>query len=148
MRQFITIAANAFLELVRQPVFLILMAVSAGLILFLSKVYYFSLGDDPQMTKDSILAVMFLTGLFGAAIGAATSVAHEIRTGTALAVLSKPVGRAAFLIAKFAGVAAALTLLTYTNTLAALLAGRMAFTSYGERNLVANGIFSGRVGLA
>ncbi len=148
MRQFITIAANAFLELVRQPVFLILMAVSAGFILFLSNVYYFSLGDDPQMTKDSILAVMFLTGLFGAAIGAATSVAHEIRTGTALAVLSKPVGRAAFLIAKFAGVAAALTLLTYTNTLAALLAGRMAFTSYGEPNLVANGIFYGAMALA
>lgn len=148
MRQFITIAANACIELVRQPVFLILMAVSAGFILFLSNVYYFSLGDDPQMTKDSILAVIFLTGLFGAAIGAATSVAREIRDGTALAVLSKPVGRATFLIAKFAGVAAALTLLTYTNLLAALLAGRMAFTAYGEPNLVANGIFYGAMVLA
>ncbi|MFN0066523.1 MAG: ABC transporter permease [Limisphaerales bacterium] len=148
MRQFATITANAFTELVRQPVFLILMAVSAAFILFLSNVYYFTLGDDPQMTKDSILAVIFLTGLFGAAVGAATSVAHEIRSGTALAVLSKPVGRATFLLAKFAGVALALTLLTYTSLLAALLAGRMAFTSYGEPNLVANGIFYGAMVLA
>lgn len=148
MRQFATIAANAFLELVRQPVFLILMAVAAAFILFLSNVYYFSLGDDPQVTKDSILAVIFLTGLFGAVIGAAASVAQEIRTGTALAVLSKPVGRATFLTAKFAGVALALTLLTYTSLLAALLAGRMAFTAYGEPNLVANAIFYGAMVLA
>jgi hypothetical protein len=148
MRQFAAIAVNAFVELVRQTVFLILMASSAAFILFLSNVYYFTLGDDPQVTKDSILAVILLAGLFGAVLGAATSVAHELRTGTALAVLAKPVGRVTFLVAKFAGVAAALTLLTYVNLLAALLAGRMAFTSYGEPNLVANGIFYGFMALA
>jgi len=148
MRQFITIAVNAFMELVRQTVFLVLMAVSSAFIVFLANVYYFALGDDPKMTKDSILAVIFLTGLFGAVISAAASVAHEIRSGTALAVLSKPVGRVTFLSAKFLGVAAALTLLTYVNLMSALVASKLAFTSYGEPNLKALGVFYGAMALA
>jgi ABC-type transport system involved in multi-copper enzyme maturation permease subunit len=148
MRQFVTIAVNAFMELVRQTVFLVLMSVSSAFIVFLANVYYFALGDDPKMTKDSILAVIFLAGLFGAVLSAAASVAHEIRSGTALAVLSKPVGRVKFLMAKFAGVAAALTLLTYVNLASALTASKLAFTSYGEPNLTALAIFYGAMALA
>jgi len=148
MRQFTTIALNAFMELVRQTVFLVLMAVSSAFIVFLANVYYFALGEDPKMTKDSILAVIFLTGLFGAVLSAAASVAHEIRSGTALAVLSKPVGRIRFLTAKFAGVAAALSLLTYVNLMSALTASKLAFTSYGEPNLKALAIFYGAMVLA
>ena len=49
MRQFLTIAINAFMELVRQPIFLILMTVSAAFIAFLASIYYFGFGDDPKM---------------------------------------------------------------------------------------------------
>src|SRR5581483_1036057 len=45
--------------------------------------------------------VMLLAGLFGAVLSASASLAREIRSGTALAVLSKPVGRAQFLLAKY-----------------------------------------------
>src|SRR5512141_1511188 len=132
MRQFTTITRNAFMELVRQPVFLLLMTFSAGFSVFLSCVPYFGFGDDPKLVKDSVLAIMLLSGLFGAVLSAAASIAHEIRSGTALAVLAKPVGRAQFLLAKFTGVAAALTLVTYVNLLAALLASRMAYDAYGS----------------
>lgn len=148
MRQFATIAINAFMELVRQTVFLVLLSVSAAFIVFLANVYYFALGDDPKMTKDSILAVIFLSGLFGAVLSAAASVAHEIRSGTALAVLAKPIGRARFLVAKFVGVAAALTLLVYVDLMAALTASKLAFTSYGEPNMKALLIFYGAMVLA
>jgi ABC-type transport system involved in multi-copper enzyme maturation permease subunit len=100
------------------------------------------------MTKDSILAVIFVTGLFGAVLSAAASVAHEIRSGTALAVLAKPVGRVTFLLGKFAGVAAALTLLAYVNLIGALTASKLAFTAYGEPNLMALGVFYGAMALA
>jgi len=46
---------------------------------------------------------MLLAGLFGAVLSASASLAREIRSGTALAVLSKPIGRAQFLLAKYAG---------------------------------------------
>jgi len=141
MRQFITIATNAFMELVRQPVFLLLMTSSAVFEIFLATPYYFAFGDEPKLVKNSTLAVMLLAGLFGAVLSASASLAREIRTGTALAVLSKPVGRAQFLVAKYAGLIVALALLTYVNLIAALLASRMAFDAYGSTDLFALGIF-------
>src|SRR5438093_13177308 len=108
MRQFITIATNAFMELVRQPVFLLLMTCSAIFQIFLATPYYFAFGDEPKLVKNSTLAVMLLTGLLGAVLSASSSVAREIRTGTAVAVLSKPVGRPQFLVAKYVGPVAAL----------------------------------------
>jgi len=142
MRQFITIATNAFMELVRQPVFLLLMTCSAVFEIFLATPYYFAFGDEPKLVKNSTLAAMLLTGLLGAVLSASASLAREIRSGTALAVLSKPVGRAQFLLAKYAGLIAALTVLTYVNLVAALLASRMAFDAYGSTDLFAWGIFA------
>src|SRR5271168_2824776 len=120
MRQFVTIAINAFMELVRQPVFLLLMTSAAAFEIFLATPYYFAFGDEPKLVKSSVLAVMLLAGLFGAVLCASASLAREIRSGTALAVLSKPIGRAQFLLAKYAGLVAALTVLTYVNLLVAL----------------------------
>ncbi len=62
---------------------------------FLACVNYFGFGDEPKLVKNSALAVMFLAGLFGAVLSASASVGREIRSGTALAVLAKPVGRGA-----------------------------------------------------
>src|SRR6476619_4465813 len=148
MRQFITIAANAFMELVRQPVFLLLMTVSCVFEIFLATPYYFAFGDEPKLVKNSVLAVMFLAGLLGAVLSASAALAREIRAGTALAVLAKPIGRAQFLLAKYAGLVVALTLMTYVNLVAALVASRMAFDAYGGTDLAAVGIFGGGILLA
>ncbi len=141
MRQFVTIAINAFMELVRQPVFLLLMTTSAVFEIFLATPYYFAFGDEPKLVKNSTLAVMLLAGLLGAVLSASASLAREIRTGTALAVLSKPVSRMQFLLAKYAGLLVALAVLTYVNLVAALLASRMAFDAYGSTDLFALGLF-------
>jgi ABC-type transport system involved in multi-copper enzyme maturation permease subunit len=148
MRQFLTIATNAFMELIRQPIFLLLLTGSVLFEIFLAVPYYFAFGDEPKLVDNSTLAVMFLSGLFGAVLSASSSLAREIRSGTALAVLSKPVGRAQFLLAKFAGLAAALTLLTYVNMIGVLLASRMAFDAYGSTDLPAIGIFAAGILLA
>jgi ABC-type transport system involved in multi-copper enzyme maturation permease subunit len=148
MRQFGTIAGNAFMELVRQPVFLLLTTSSAVFCLFLASIPYFAFDDDPKLAKDSVLAVMLLAGLLGAVLCASASLAREIRAGTALAVLSKPVGRAQFLLAKYAGLAGALTVLTFVNLLAALLSSRMAYDAYGDTDWIALLIFYGAIALA
>jgi ABC-type transport system involved in multi-copper enzyme maturation permease subunit len=148
MRQFLTIAVNAFMELIRQPIFLLLMTGSVLFEIFLAVPYYFAFGDEPKLVENSVLAVMLLSGLFGAVLSASSSLAREIRSGTALAVLSKPVSRAQFLLAKFAGLAAALTVLTYVNMIGVLLASRMAFDAYGNTDVAALGIFAAGVALA
>src|SRR5438093_5937765 len=148
MRQFVTIATNAFMELIRQPVFLLLMTSSAVFVAYLASLPYFGFGDDPKLVKDSVLAVMLLVGLLGAVLSASNSVAREIHAGTALAVLAKPVGRAQFLIAKYAGLATALSVLMYVNLLAVLLASRMAYDAYGSTDWLALGVFIGCLLLA
>ena len=130
------------MELVRQPVFLLLMTGAAVFDIFLATPFYFAFGDEPKLVKNSTLAVMLLAGLLGAVLSASASLAREIRSGTVLAVLSKPVGRAQFLVAKFAGLVLALTLLTYVNLVAALLASRMAFDAYGSTDMFALGVFT------
>src|SRR5215471_2870626 len=141
MRQFITIATNAFMELIRQPVFLLLMTTSAVFEIFLATPYYFAFGDEPKLVKNSTLAVMLLAGLLGAVLSASASLARELRSGTALAVLAKPVGRPKFLLAKYTGLVLALAVLTYINMIAALLGSRMAFDAYGGVDTFALVIF-------
>lgn len=145
MRQFITIAVNAFMELVRQPIFLLLVTSSAMFIVFLSNIPYFGFGDEYRMVKDSALAVMLLAGLLGAVLSASNSLTREIHAGTALAVLSKPVGRATFVLGKFGGVCAALVVLNYVNTVATLLASRMAYDAYNDIDTRALAVFAGFV---
>jgi ABC-type transport system involved in multi-copper enzyme maturation permease subunit len=148
MRQFSNIAVNAFMELIRQPIFLLLMTGSVVFEIFLAVPYYFAFGDEPKLVENSALAVMLLSGLFGAVLSASSSLAREIRSGTALAVLSKPVSRAQFLLAKFAGLAAALLILTYVNMIGVLIASRMAFDAYGKTDLPAVGIFAAAIAIA
>jgi ABC-2 type transport system permease protein len=148
MRQFATIASNTFMELVRQPIFLLLTTASAVFSVFLASVPYFGFGDDPILVKQSVLAVMLLVGLLGAVLSASNTLAREIRTGTALSVLTKPIGRAPFLLAKYTGLAAALAVLNYINMMAALTASRMTFDAYGSADLRALAIFFGALVLA
>jgi len=124
------------------------MTVSALFTVFLAAPYYFAFGDEPKLVKNSALAVMLLAGLLGAVLSASASLAREIRGGTALAVLSKPVGRAQFLLAKYAGLALALSVLTYVNLVASLLASRMAFDAYGSTDTFALGVFALSIALA
>lgn len=148
MRQFATIAGNAFMELIRQPVFLLIMTSSAVFVVFLASVPYFGFGDDPKLATGSTLAVTLLAGLVGAVLCASNSVAREIRTGTVLAVLAKPVGRAQFLLAKYVGLASALVVLSYVNLVATLLASRMAYDAYGDADYLGIAIWCGGIALA
>lgn len=148
VKQFLTIASNTFMELVRQPVFLLLTTTSGCFAVFLAAVPYFGFGEDPKMVKDSVLAVMLISGLLGAVLSASASLAHELHTGTALAVLAKPISRLQFILAKYAGLASALTVLTFHNSVAALLASRMSYDVYDSTDTQSLAIYFGVVILA
>ncbi len=148
MRSVLFIASNTYRELVRQPFFLLLTTVSALFVVFLACVPYFGFGDDPKMVKDMALAVLLLSGLLMSVLCASSSVAREIRQGTALTVLSKPVGRVRFLVGKYLGLAAALVLFAYTVMVAVLLASRMAFDAYGSADLSSLGIYVAGIAVA
>jgi len=148
MKVLITIAANTFRELVRQPVYLLLTTTSISLSIILAGLPYFGFGDDPKLVRDGALAITLLTGLLGAVFSASASVTEEIRHGTALAVLAKPIDRLTFLLGKYCGIAWTIALLTLLNTLAALLASRMAYDAYGNADLLGIGLFFGGLATA
>lgn len=137
------------MELVRQPVFLLLFSSSSFVCFFLASVPYFGFGYndrqneafDLELVENGALSVMLISGLFAAVICASSSLAEEIRTGTALAVLSKPVSRVHFIIGKYLGIAGALTVVTYANLIGVLLASRGAFDAYGRSDELGTVLF-------
>lgn len=145
MNTFFFIAWNSFRELLRQPLYLVLLTGTVLVIGMLANVSYFGFGEEPRMVKTSALSVLLLAGFLNAILSSSMSIAQELRSGTALSLLAKPVGRSRFLLAKFLGLAGALGLQTYIGLLAALIASRMAFDAYGSWDWVAIGLFGGGI---
>jgi len=148
MRAYINISINAFMELVRQPFYLVLTTLTMAFITFLGSVYYFAFGQDESLATNSALAMCMLSGLFASVFCASSSVAHEIQAGTALTVLSKPISRIQFILGKYTGLAAAISLLSLFNLIATLVCSRIAFESHGEPDTRVLAVFFGAMAVA
>lgn len=124
MVKLFTIAKNTFIETLRQPIYGTII-VAALLLLFLSpSLTMFSLSDDNKLLRELGLSTLFLTSLFIAIFSASGAVADEFENKTISTVLSKPVQRPIFILAKFFGVAGAVALAHYICTIALLMAIR------------------------
>jgi hypothetical protein len=124
MVKLFTIAKNTFIETLRQPIYGTII-VAALLLFFLSpSLTMFSLSDDNKLLRELGLSTLFLTSLFIAIFSASGAVAEELENKTISTVLTKPVQRPIFIIAKFFGVASAVALAHYICTIALLMAIR------------------------
>jgi ABC-2 type transport system permease protein len=118
------IAKNTFIETLRQPVYAVII-VAALLSFFISpSLTMYTMSDDNKLLREIGLSTLFLASLFIAIFSASGAVAEEIENKTITTVLSKPVQRPIFIIAKFFGVAAAVALAHYICTIALLMAIR------------------------
>ena len=123
-KKLFTIAKNTFIETLRQPVYAVII-VTALLLFFISpSLTMYTMGDDNKLLREIGLSTLFLASLFIAIFSASGAVAEEIENKTITTVLSKPVQRPIFIIAKFFGVAAAVALAHYICTIALLMAIR------------------------
>lgn len=91
-------------EAVRQPVFLLCMALAIVVLVINTFLPFFSLGEDVKMLKDCSLATILISGLLIAVWTASTSVADEIEGKTAMTLLSKPINRRQFVLGKYIGI--------------------------------------------
>jgi len=82
------------------------------------------MSDDNKLLRELGLSTLFLSSLFIAIFSASGAVAEEMESKTITTVLSKPVQRPIFIVAKFLGVAAAVVLAHYICTIALLMAIR------------------------
>lgn len=121
---FLSIARNAFLESIRQPVHAVLIC-GAVLALGLNvNVAAYTLEDDNKLLVDLGLSTLFLTGLLLAAFTATSSLSREIENKTVVTVVSKPVSRWTVVAGKFVGVAAAIAIAYWILSLVFLMTVR------------------------
>lgn len=126
IRQFYTLAVLTAIEAVRQPICLLL---TAGCVLFTALtplLLMHNFGEDGKLARDSGLALQFVFGLFIACYTASSCLDREMRTGTASAVLSKPISRETFFLAKFAGTVGVIVLFSICSSVSTLLSERVS----------------------
>lgn len=114
--QLLTIARNAFIESVRQPVLILLVLLSGVFQLFstwntgfaMSTAETGKLVGDNKLLFDIGLSTIFVMGVLLAGFIATAVMSREIENKTVLTVVSKPVQRYTLVLGKYLGVAAAL----------------------------------------
>ena len=124
MYKLIAIAKNTFVETLRQPVYAVI--ITAALLLFLisPSLAMYTMDDDNKLLREIGLSTLFLTSLFIAIFSASGAVAVELENKTIMTVLTKPVQRPIFIVAKFVGVVGAVALAHYLCTVGLLMAIR------------------------
>lgn len=116
--QLIAIARNAFVEGIRQPVFLLVILLSGLLQFFTTWNTGFAMGydetgevsGDNKLLLDVGMASIFLCGMILAAFVATSVISREIENKTVLTVVSKPVARTVLILGKYLGIAGAIVL--------------------------------------
>jgi ABC-type transport system involved in multi-copper enzyme maturation permease subunit len=105
------IGAATFKEAIRQPLFLMLLALTILILIVNTFLPFYSLGEDVKMLKDCGLATLLVCGLFLAVWTASISIAEEIEGKTAMTLLSKPITRRQFVLGKYVGIMESVLLL-------------------------------------
>ena len=112
MRNLFKIAVNAFRESLREPVYALMLLAALLLIAHYPSMSIFVFSEQLKLVVDSSMATGLLFGLVIAVLCASNTVAREMRNGTVLLLLSKPVARWSFVLGKILGITAAATLFT------------------------------------
>lgn len=124
MFKLLTIARNTFVETLRQPVYAVIIGAALLLFLLSPSLAMYTMDDDNKLLREIGLSTLFLTSLFVAIFSASGAVAVELENKTIMTLLTKPVQRPIFILAKFLGVVGAVAVAHYICTVALLMAIR------------------------
>jgi ABC-2 type transport system permease protein len=138
-----SIARNAFVESIRQPIFLFLIVLSGIAQVLNTWGAGFSMQDkgqselwgDTKLLFDIGLATIFGCGTLLAAFVATATISREIDNKTILTVVSKPIGRTTVVVGKYLGVTGAIAWAVGTMLVFLLLAVRHGVMSTASDHL-------------
>ena len=106
MSRTFTILKHTFREAISQPIYGLLVAVGAVVLVVYGTLPFFTLGEDTVMFKAVALDVILLVVLLASLFAASRSIFEEIEDRTMLTLMSKPVSRAEVLVGKYLGLLA------------------------------------------
>ncbi|MBQ4106408.1 MAG: hypothetical protein IJC73_02375 [Lentisphaeria bacterium] len=107
MLRFFRIADNTFKESIREPVYFLMLLCALVLIAHFPSMALFVFFEQLKLVVDSSMATSLFFGLLCAVLCASNTVSRELRNGSVLLLLSKPVARPVFILAKIAGIVVA-----------------------------------------
>lgn len=125
MRKILTITQVTFKEMIRQPIFGVVLFLSSVLIYISPFFSMFTLLNSVKLVRDMGLATILLSDILIAAFCASGLVFRELENKTSLTVLSKPVSRFEFILGKFLGLGCGTMLAVMQMTLVLILTLRM-----------------------
>lgn len=126
MLNFFYVARNTFRECLREPIFYVLLSTALAVIGTFPSMSMFVFRKQIKMVVDSSMATTLVLGLVVAVLCASHTVTREMKNGTVLLLLSKPVRRWNFILAKIVGIMAALTVFVFLCNVACLVSLRIA----------------------
>jgi ABC-type transport system involved in multi-copper enzyme maturation permease subunit len=104
MYRLFVIARHTFFEAVVQPIYSLLLALGAGILIVFGMLPFFTLGEDTVMYKSVSLDVILLFVLIATLFATSRSIYEEIEDRTMLTLMSKPVKRWEVLVGKYLGI--------------------------------------------
>ena len=107
MLHFYRIAVNSFRESIREPVYFLMLLGALLLIGHYPWMTLFVFFEQLKLVVDGALATTMLFSLAVCILCASTAVSREMKNGTVLLLLSKPIPRWSFVLGKIAGIASA-----------------------------------------
>lgn len=135
LSSFWAITKNSCREIIRQPIYGLLMLGAMILIGFSPAITMFSMARDESLMMDMALATIMLLGLVVAVLSATQVISREIETETVGAILAKPVGRFVFVLGKFAAISLAMAAACYLLTIVLLITLRIGVPSTADWSL-------------
>ncbi len=141
------IAKNTFRESLREPIYLLITLVAMCLIGLFPIFSLFVFSAQEKLVIDSAMATMMVFGWGLAILISSYAISREIDNGTALLLLSKPVQRPVFIIAKMLGIVAANTVFCFLCCLATLISLRIASDQF-RLDFWVMGVYFGAIALS
>ena len=127
---FFNIARNTFRECIREPVYVVLLLISLVLNGLMPAFALFVFRAQEKLVRDSDMATMMMFGMITAVLCSSNAIHREIKNGTALLVLSKPINRPLFITAKITGICAVMLVYCFLCSLSTLIAVRVAVDQF------------------
>src|SRR3954453_20172538 len=110
MYRLFVITRHTFFEAIVQPIYSLLLALGAGVLIIFGMLPFFTLGEDTVMYKSVSLDVILLFVLIATLFATSRSIYEDIEDRTMLTLMSKPVKRWEVLVGKYLGIIAAAAL--------------------------------------
>ncbi len=124
MGKLLAISKNTFIETIRQPIYITIIIATLLLFIISPSLSVLTMSDNIKFLREIDLSTLFLATLFIAVFSSCGAVAEEIENKTIITVVTKPIPRPVFVLAKFLGVAFAVLVAHYICTIAYLMTMR------------------------